>query len=190
MNILLNELFGTPEVVLSLNAIERSGFLPSRLDDRNGILYTVLDIDGSTFLAETTRYVDVEGNKDHRILMTDAIEDVGYVPILSDDTRQAHNARTRWLIPDLTNTGHIMSQIEHMTGFFKGRHYRLKQTGQIFLLVHVSLLRASGTCVLAFNYIEVDESGEATHPIVIQTRPAYDFYGNRYFVDVSESFRT
>ena len=132
----------------------------------------------------------MEGRKDHRILITNAVDDVGYVPILSDDTRQAINERTRWLIHDLTDTDYIISQIEHTTRFFRGRHYQLKQTGQIFVLVHVSLLRASGTCVLAFNYIQVDESGETIHPIVIQTRPAYDLYGNRYFVDVSESFRT
>jgi len=51
MNILLSEVFGTPEVVLSLNAIERGGFLLSRLNDRNETLYTLLDINGSTFLA-------------------------------------------------------------------------------------------------------------------------------------------
>lgn len=190
MNILLNELFGTPEVVLSLNAIERSGFILSRLSDRNENLYTVLDINGSTFLAETTHHIDVEGRKDHRILITNAVDDVGYVPILSDDTRQAVNERTRWLIHDLTDTDYIISQIEHMTRIFIGRRYQLKQTGQIFLLIHVSLLRASGTCVLAFNYIQVDESGETTHPIVIQTRPAYDFYGNRHFADINGSSRT
>ncbi|MGX9808950.1 hypothetical protein ACV3PA_17155 (plasmid) [Exiguobacterium acetylicum] len=48
MNLLSSELFGTPEVVLSLNAIEQSGSLLSRLNNRNETLYTILDINDST----------------------------------------------------------------------------------------------------------------------------------------------
>lgn len=193
MNFLSNEIIQilkTPEIVLSLNAIERSDYYLSKLNDQNETLYTLLEVNSLTFLAETTFYVDPEGKKNYLFFMTTSIDDVDYVPILSDDSRTALNQRTRWLIHDISDTDYIKSQIEFATEFSRNRYYRHKQSNQVFLLLYVSLLQVNGTCVLAFNYVQVDETGVTIHPAIIHTRPAYDFYGNRHFQDISVSIQT